>query len=84
MGAAGTKMPTTRVPAHRCGGDWSGWLDGTHPTVKDREVIRAVSFSDRSTGCKFTIYISVTNCGSFYVYKPSKFLVCNSRYCSTD
>ena len=24
VGAAGTKMPTTRVPAYRCGTDWSG------------------------------------------------------------
>ena len=33
VGAAGTKMPTTRVPAYRCGGDWLGWLDDTYPTV---------------------------------------------------
>ena len=33
VGAAGTKMPTTRVPAYRCGGDWLGWFDDTHPTV---------------------------------------------------
>ncbi|PFX26091.1 Uromodulin [Stylophora pistillata] len=35
VGAAGTKMPTTRVPADRCGTVWSGWLDGTHPIVED-------------------------------------------------
>ena len=32
VGTAGTKMPTTRVPAYRCG---SGWLDDAHPTVED-------------------------------------------------
>ena len=42
-------MPTTRVPAYRCGGDWSGWLDDTHPTVEDGKVKRMVCFSDRST-----------------------------------
>ena len=52
VGAAGTKMPTTRVPAYRCGTDWSGWLDGAHPTVEYGEVSRTVCFSDRSTGCK--------------------------------
>ena len=31
-------MPTTRVPAFRCGTDWSSWLDGAHPTVEDDEV----------------------------------------------
>ncbi|CAH3166844.1 unnamed protein product, partial [Pocillopora meandrina] len=40
VGAAGTKMPTTRVPAYRCGTDWSGWLNGTHPTVEDGKVRR--------------------------------------------
>ena len=35
VGAAGTKMPTTRVPAFRCGTNWSGWLNGAHPTVED-------------------------------------------------
>ena len=38
VGAAGTKMPTTRVPAYRCGTHWSGWLNGSHPTVEDGEV----------------------------------------------
>ena len=61
MGAAGTKMPTTRVPVYRCGTDWSGWLDGAHPTVEDG----AVCFSDSSTGCEKTINILVKNCGSF-------------------
>ena len=58
-GAAGTKMPTTRVPAYRCGTDWSGWLDGAHPTVEDGEVRRDVCGSDRPTGCKYEVKISV-------------------------
>ena len=42
VGVAGTKMPTTRVPAYRCGKDWSGWLDNTHPTVEEGEVNKKV------------------------------------------
>ena len=38
VGAAATTMQTTRVPAYRCGTDWSSWLDGAHPTVEDDEV----------------------------------------------
>ncbi|CAH3141590.1 unnamed protein product [Pocillopora meandrina] len=83
VGAAGTKMPTTRVPAYRCGTDWSGWLNGTHPTVEDGKVRRTVCFSDRSTGCTYTTYISVKNCGSYFIYKLFQ-LNCNSRYCGTD
>ena len=65
VGAAGTKMPTTRVPAYRCGTVWSGWLDGAHPTVDDDEVSRKVCFSDRISGCRHSSTISVKNCGSF-------------------
>ena len=82
-GAAGTKMPTTRVPAFRCDTVRSGWLDGAHPTVEDGEVQRKVCFSDRSTGCINSREIFVKNCGSYFVYKlyPP---VCPSRYCGTD
>ena len=44
-------MPTTRVPADRCGTDWSGWLMTAYPTVEDGEVQRTVCFSDRLNGC---------------------------------
>nr|XP_058971550.1 uncharacterized protein LOC131797909 [Pocillopora verrucosa] len=45
VGAAGRKLPTTRAVAYRCGTDWSGWLDGAHPTEEDDEVRRMVCFS---------------------------------------
>ena len=83
-GAAGTKMPTTRVPAYRCGTDWSGWLDGSHPTVEDGKVQRTVCFSDRRTGCKNIKQISVKNCGSYFIYKLHQPTSCNMRYCGTD
>ena len=76
-------MPTTRVPAFRCGTDWSGWLDGAHPTMEDGEVENTVCFSDRSTGCKYTRDIFVKNCGSYFIYKLRP-TACNARYCGTD
>ena len=84
VGAAGTKMPTTRVPAYRCGTNWSGWLMTAHPTLEDGEVLRTVCFSDRSTGCKHSNEISVKNCGSYFIYEFFKPPGCDSRYCSTD
>ena len=84
VGAAGTKMPTTRVPAFRCGTDWSGWLDGAHPLVEDGEVRMYVCGSDRSTGCKHRVQISVKNCGSYFIYKLLKAPGCDMRYCGTD
>ena len=84
VGAAGTKMPTTRVPAFRCGTHWPGWLDGAHPTVEDGEVQRTVCFSDRFTGCKSFAGISVKNCGSYFIYELKNPPRCNLRYCGTD
>ena len=77
-------MPTTRVPPYRCGTDWSGWLDGAHPTLENGTVERKVCFSDRSTGCKLTTEISVKNCGSYFIYKFFRPGVCNLRHCGTD
>ena len=77
-------MPTTRVSAFKCGTDWSGWLDGAHPTVDDDEVSRTVCFSDHPIGCKYSIEISVKNCGSFFIYKLAETPRCPSRYCGTD
>ncbi|CAH3141685.1 unnamed protein product, partial [Pocillopora meandrina] len=83
VGAAGTIMPTSRVPANRCGTDWSGWLDGIHLTVEDGNVNRNVCFNDRSTGCKYSKTIVVKNCGSYFIYKLQQ-PPCNSRYCGAD
>ena len=84
VGAAGTKMPTTRVPAFRCGTSWSGWLYDGHPTVEDGEVSKKVCFSDREKGCEHYVQISVKNCGSLFIYKLIKLTKCDSRYCSAD
>ena len=84
VGAAGTKMPTARVPAFRCGTHWSGWLDGTQPTMEEGEVLRTVCFSDRSAGCKFSSKTSVKNCGSYFIYHLQHVTNCASRYCGTN
>ena len=84
VGAAGTKMPTTRVPGFRCGTDFSGWLNDAHPIVEVGEVQKKVCFSDRTKGCKYTKVIFVKNCGSYLIYKFFEPPGCTSRYCSTD
>ena len=84
VGAAGTRMPTTRVLPHKCDTDWSGWLNGAHPTMEDGEVYRKVCFSDRHSGCKFVTNISVKNCGSYFIYKLRPSFTCNTRYCATN
>ena len=47
-------MPTTRVPAFRCGTDWpAGWLVGSDPTMEDDEVHKTFCFSNRNSSCKY-------------------------------
>ena len=84
VGAAGTKMPTRRVPPYRCGTDWSGWLNGAHPTVEDGKVHRTVCFSSRLSGCEYSIIIYVKNCSSYYIYYLVRPWFCWLRFCSTD
>ena len=84
VGAAGTKMPTTRVQAFRCSTNWSDWLNGVHPTVEDGEVLRTVCFNDRNEGCKHETNIYVKNCGSYFIYKLHHSPGCASRYCGTN
>ena len=87
VGAAGKKMPTTRVEPFHCGTDWSGWLDGAHPSVENGEVQRTVCFSNRQSEtlpCKYSEKIFVKNCESYFIYKLVKLTNCESRYCATD
>ena len=84
VGAAGTKMPTTRVPAFRCGTDSPGWLQTARPQVEKGEVHWTVCFSDRSTGCKYSNVIPAKICGSYFIYKLHHSPGCSSRYCGTD
>ena len=84
VGAAGKKMPTTRVPAFSCGTFWSGWLDDAHPSVEDGEVRRKVCFSARHSGCKGLKIIYVKNCGPYFIYKLRAVPICATRYCGTD
>ena len=85
VGAAGTKIPTTRVTANRCGTVHPGWLDDTHPTVEDGEASKKVCFSGRSGNkCKEIKHISVKNCGFYFIYNLIGPLNCQMRYCGTD
>ena len=58
-----------------CDTSYQGWLTGSHPTVDDGIVSRQVYFgyyNKRNVNFykyRFSIYIKVRNCGTFYVYK---------------
>ncbi|XP_044181290.1 uromodulin-like [Acropora millepora] len=86
QGDAGTKMPTSCTPSHRCGTEATGWLNGAHPDEYEGNVTRQVCFS-WSTCCQWSINIQVQNCSGYYLYyingTPSGH-PCNLRFCGTD
>ena len=80
-GRSGTRMPTSPVPTHHCGTHAPGWLSGQHPTKGDGVVSRKVCFNWNGNTCRWSIYVSVRNCGAFYVYHLQRTPTCSLRYC---
>ena len=83
-GSAGTRMPTSCPPIHRCGTSAPGWMNGGHPSVADGQVIRTVCFHSYDKCCYWSTNIKVRNCGSYYVYYLNGTPTCALRYCGTN
>ena len=82
----GKPMNTQCVETYSCNTYYSGWLVGGYPSGLAGRVTRKVCFghkSSSSTCCYYYIYITVRNCGSFYVYKLKPTPACDRRYCTT-
>ena len=73
-------MATSYVPQHHCNTDVPGWLSGDHPTTALGVVNMKVCFHKGEDCCFFEQFISVKNCGNFYVYELVR-LNCYWRYC---
>ena len=68
-----------------CNTDHPGWLVAAHPSVSAGRVTRKVCFGKKSSSscpCSYHTYITVRNCGSFYVYKLKPTPTCALRYCT--
>lgn len=74
-------MPTTPVPKQHCGTHATGWLNGKHPKKEEGVVSRKVCFNWSGNTCRWSIYVSVRNCGAFYVYHLGRTPGCSFRYC---
>ena len=82
---AGNQMADTCVERYHCGAYYPGWLSGGHPSVEDGAVVRRVCFNRYWGCCDYFVYISVRNCGGFYVYKLTSLpsYRCYYRYCAS-
>ena len=79
------QMSTQCAKYHACNTDNPGWLEGGHPSVSAGRVTRKVCFGMKSSSscpCSFHTFITVRNCGSFYVYKLKPTPGCSLRYCT--
>ena len=66
----GKHMSNQCVKHPACNTHNPGWLVGGHPSVSAGRVTRKVCFGSKLWLCCFYhTYITVRNCGSFYVYK---------------
>ena len=83
-GAAGDRMPTSCAPKNRCGTHAPGWLDGSHPSVREGIVTRRVCYHWSSNCCNWKNDIQIQNCGAFYVYRLVKPPQCMLRYCGNN
>jgi len=79
----GKRMSSQCAKWHFCNTDNPGWLVGGHPSVSAGRVTRKVCFGQKSSSCcSYHTYITVRNCGSFYVYKLKPTPRCYLRYCT--
>ena len=81
----GRRMNERCAKHHACSTDDPGWLVGGHPSVSAGRVTRKVCFGQKSSSscpCWSHTYITVRNCGSFYVYKLKPTPACSLRYCT--
>ena len=83
----GKSMRIQCAKNNACNTDYPGWIS-SHPYHIWSRVTRKVCFGQKSSSsrvrcpCTYHTYITVTNCGFFYVYKLKPTPKCNLRYCT--
>ncbi|CAF0788844.1 unnamed protein product [Adineta steineri] len=82
VGVGGTQIPTTPVVTGRCDTNVPGWYSGQMPTAVDTTTSGTVCYNWVSNNCYFSNSISVTNCGSYFVYQLCAPSTCDLRYCT--
>ena len=81
LGLAGTDLATSAPSINRCGTSYPGWYIDALPAA-GHTVVGTVCYAWITSSCLYNNLISVTNCGTFYVYGLVDPPVCNSRYCT--
>ena len=84
VGSGGSKIPTSTVASYRCNTDAPGWYSGNMPIAVNATTSGPVCFAWGGSNCSWNSTISVTNCGSYYVYELVAPPACSLRYCTDE
>ena len=77
-------MPEKTVPEYHCGTHDAIWLNGSHPTVAEGNVVRQACINSFKVVCEETLDINVKNCGDYYVYYLRPPNHCAVAYCAGE
>ena len=70
---------------NRCGTNAPGWLTVSHPQHTGQKISSAkVCFHWSDSYCRWHTYISIRNCGSYFVYYLPDTPGCSMTYCSSS
>jgi hypothetical protein len=83
QGQAGSIITSAAVSTLRCGTTYTGWYAGQYPaTIYTTATSNACFYSSAATPCTPCNLMSITNCGSFFVFGLVAPPICNARYCT--
>ncbi|CAF0795346.1 unnamed protein product [Rotaria sordida] len=82
IGTGGTTLSLVEPTTSQCGGYSGGWINGTLPTTVGTVANATVCFRINKVSCLVIVYVSVINCGGFFVYFLPPVRICNGRYCT--
>ncbi|XP_078061731.1 pancreatic secretory granule membrane major glycoprotein GP2-like [Mustelus asterias] len=75
-------IPETVVPVRRCSTHATGWLKGSHPSLREGIVKRTVCFHWSGNTCRWHQEIKIKRCYNFFVYELKKSPACSLAYCT--
>lgn len=79
---AGTYIITYVPSTSTCGTDATGWYTGVYPSGPGLTTSGSVCYNWSGSSCMWANSISITHCGSYYVFYLINSPNCNLRYCT--
>ncbi|XP_078061348.1 pancreatic secretory granule membrane major glycoprotein GP2-like [Mustelus asterias] len=80
--SGGWKILETWVTPGRCSTEYPGWLQGSHPTLEQREGSGTVCFNWDGNLCSWKREIKIKNCDGYFVYELKPTPGCEAAYCT--